>query len=134
MTNFTVSNVGAIALPLPVEPPPPSPPVLALVEPAPPEPTELEVDPLVLVLTASEPPAPPAPVSSGVSEQPASGDRMATVAAAMKLESRSFMVHDEGGEREGSALVPAGSKREAWMLGLWGRRAAGEWIGEIEPF
>ncbi|WP_437923718.1 hypothetical protein WMF37_32500 [Sorangium sp. So ce291] len=107
MTNFTVSNVGSTPLPLPVEPP--APPVPTLVEPVtpePPAPTPLEVDALALVLPASEPPAPPAPVSSGVSLQPVSGDRMAMIAAAMKLEIRSSMVHDEDGEREGLALVP----------------------------
>ncbi|XXX75932.1 hypothetical protein WMF30_50610 [Sorangium sp. So ce134] len=126
MTNFTVSNVGAIPPPLPLELLA-SPPVLALVEPAPPDPTALEVDPLALVLPASEPPAPPLPVSSESSAQPGSGDRMATIAAAMKLESRSFMVHDEDGERQSLALVPVGSKQKASSFGLQRRRAIDEW-------
>ncbi|WP_437630824.1 hypothetical protein [Sorangium sp. So ce854] len=37
---------------------------------------------------------------------------MATIAAAMKLEDRYFMVH-EGGEREGLALMPAGIEAQA---------------------
>ncbi|WP_437752226.1 hypothetical protein [Sorangium sp. So ce1389] len=128
MTNFTVSNVGSTPLPLPVEPPTPL--VLTLLEPVtpePPDPTVLEVVVLALVLTASEPPAPPSPVSSGVSLQPVSGDRMVMIAAAMKLESLNSMVHDEDGERKGLALAPVGSKQKASSFGLQRRRAIGEW-------
>jgi hypothetical protein len=64
-----------------VPPPAPSPP-----EPSPPVP--FEVDPPVVVPPVSE-----LPVLSS-SEQAATDDRVATIAAAAKCEIRSFMAHD----------------------------------------
>ncbi len=48
---------------------------------------------------------------------------MATNATAMKLEIRSFMVHDEDGEREGLALVPDWIEAKGVELRMQRRRA-----------